>query len=400
MRHGHSTVIVVGGGGMGLATAWRLARRGVEVRVLEQFPFFHHRGSSHSEHRIIRRTYDDELYTRLMPHAYRLWEELEADTGQKLMYLCGGVEIGPESDPALAAIIRISRELDVPVEVMGPAEAGKRYPQFRLPAGFIAAFCPLNGFLAIDDCLRAQAGQARGCGALLQDEEPVLQIRPLAHGAEVHTTRAAYTCDKLVIAAGPYAKSLLAQVGLDVPYAIELNQSIWFKVDRPELYLPDRFPVFIVRHEKDPMGGMYGFPTFRNPGIKVAIHHSNHFIDVSRYDMLPREDTTRRVRDWVTEFIPGADGEVLKVQACLYDFPPDEHFVLSLHPRYPDIAMANMAGHGFKFAPLVGEIMAQLALSGRTEFDLTGLGVDRFFFPEAARRPALHVDFGRRTDIH
>jgi glycine/D-amino acid oxidase-like deaminating enzyme len=145
---------------------------------------------------------------------------------------------------------------------------------------------------------------------------------------------------------------------------------------------------------------MYGFPTFRNPGIKVAVHHSNHYIDVRQYDMLPREDTTRRVREWVTEFIPGADGEVLNVATCLYDFPPDEHFVLSLHPRYRDIAMANMAGHGYKFAPLVGEIMAQLALDGRTEYDLTGLGVDRFFSATAARRPALHVDVGRPADVH
>ena len=400
MRRGHSTVIVVGGGGMGLATAWRLAKRGIDVRVLEQFPFFHHRGSSHSEHRIIRRTYDDELYTRLMPHAYRLWEELQEDAGQKLLYLCGGIEIGPENDPALNAIVRISRELNVPIEVMRPADAARRYPQFRLPADFVVAFCPLNGFLAIDDCLRAQAELARMHGALLQDEEPVLQITPRAKGAEVRTERATYTCDKLVITAGPYARGLLRQVGLDVPYTIELNQSIWFKVDQPELYLPDRFPVFIVRHERDPMGGIYGFPTFRNPGIKVAVHHSNYYIDVSRYDMLPREDTTRRVRDWVTQFIPGAEGEVLNVQACLYDFPPDEHFVLSLHPHYPDIVMANMAGHGYKFAPLVGEIMAQLALEGRTEYDLTGLGVDRFFSAAAARRPALHVDFGRPADIH
>ena len=125
-----------------------------------------------------------------------------------------------------SAIIRISGELDVPVAVMQPVEAAQRYPQFRLRPDFILAFCPLNGFLAIDDCLRAQAALARAQGALLQDEEPVLGIEPLAHGAQVRTARAAYTCDKLVITAGPYAKSLLAQLGLDVPYTVELNQSI------------------------------------------------------------------------------------------------------------------------------------------------------------------------------
>src|SRR5215472_8309848 len=101
----HTTVIIVGGGGMGLSTVYRLAKGGHDVRVLEQFKFFHNRGSSHSEHRIIRRTYNDSLYSELMPHAYRLWDELEADSGQKLKYIVGGVEIGPDDDPTLLDII-------------------------------------------------------------------------------------------------------------------------------------------------------------------------------------------------------------------------------------------------------------------------------------------------------
>ena len=397
MNSTHSTVIVVGGGGMGLSTAWRLAKGGHNVRVLEQFKFFHNRGSSHTEHRIIRRTYNDDLYSRLMPHAYRLWHELEADSGKKLVNLVGGVEIGPDDDPTLLDIIRINRELNIPSEVWTPAEAAKKYPQFHLRPDWLMVYCPTNGFLAVDDCVRAHAEQAQRHGAILQDEETVLEIKPLAHGAEVRTTKATYTCDKLVLTAGPYVKNLLKQVGLDVPYTIELNQSNWFKVDVPEMYMPDRFPVFIVRHDRDPMGGMYGFPTFRNPGIKVSVHHSNIYIDAEQYDMKPRQETLDRVWDWMREFIPGAASDVLNMAACLYDFPPDEHFVLSLHPQYPDIAMANMAGHGYKFASLVGEIMAQLAIDGKTEYDLTGFGVDRFFSETAARRPAIHVDIQRPT---
>jgi sarcosine oxidase len=396
----HSTVIVIGGGGMGLATAWRLAKGGHNVRVLEQFSFFHNRGSSHTEHRIIRRTYNDDLYSRLMPHAYRLWRELEADSGQKLMYLVGGVDFGPEDDPTLNDIIRISRDLSVPLDVMTREEAQKRFPQFHLRPNFIMTYCPENGFLAIDDCLRAQAEQARKYGAILQDEEPVLEIKPLAHGAEVRTSKATYTCDRLVITAGPYVKNLMKQLGLDVPYTIELNQAHWFKTDRPELFTPDRFPIFIVRHDADGMGGMYGFPTFRHPGIKVSIHHSNQYINIEEYDMQPRRETAERVWNWVREFIPDASGELLDVGTCPYDFPPDEHFVLSLHPQYPDISMANMAGHGYKFASLVGEIMAQLALNGKSEYDLTGLGVDRFFSETAARRPAIHVDVLRPGTKH
>lgn len=395
MSDTHSTFLIIGGGGMGLATAWRLAKAGHNVRVLEQFKFLHIRGSSHTEHRILRRTYDDDLYTRLIPHAYRLWAELEADSGQELTYLNGGVDFGPENDKTLQNLIRVSREQNVPLDVMTPAEAHKRFPQFHLRPNYLMTYCPLNGFVAVDDAMRAKFEQARHYGAILQDEEPVLEIRPLEHGAEVRTAKATYTCDKLVITAGAYVKKLMKQLGLDVPYTIELNQAHWFKTYQPELFIPDKFPIFILRNDTESIGGMYGFPTFQRPGIKVSVHHSNVYIDADQYDMQPRLETTQRVWEFMKEFIPGASSAVLDVGTCLYDFPPDEHFVLSLHPDHPDISMANMAGHGYKFAPVIGEIMAQLALKGTTEFDLTGLSVDRFFSETAAHRPAIHVDVMR-----
>lgn len=292
-------------------------------------------------------------------------------------------------------MIRISAELNVPTEVWTPGEARKHYPQFHLRPDWIMAFCALNGFLAVDDCVRAHAEQAIKHGAIIQDEEPVLQIEPLEHGARVTTSKATYTCDKLVLTAGAYVKKLLKQLNLDVPYFIEVNQAQWFKTDKPELFMPDKFPVFIVRDDHEAIGGMYGFPTFRREGVKVGVHHSNRFIEVEDYDMTPSRETTERVWDFMREFIPDAALEVIDVGACLYDFPPDEHYVLSLHPQYPDISMANMAGHGYKVASLVGEIMAQLATRGTTDYDLTGLGVDRFFSETAARRPAIHVDILR-----
>jgi glycine/D-amino acid oxidase-like deaminating enzyme len=178
-------------------------------------------------------------------------------------------------------------------------------------------------------------------------------------------------------------------------YIIEQNQVHWFEVAHPEWFTADQFPVFILRDDRDAPSGMYGFPTFRNPGIKIAVNHSNHYIDVDNYDRMPHADTTEQVRKWVREFIPDTTGKILNINTCLYDFPPDEHFVIGLHPQYPDIAFANMAGHGYKFASLVGEILAQLAIEGRTSYDLTGLGLDRFFSDTAARRPAIHVDIGR-----
>lgn len=393
----HHKIIIIGGGGMGLAAAWRLAKRGEKPLVIEQFGLFHNRGSSHAEHRVIRRTYDDDLYARLIVHAYRLWEELEAESGQQLKYLYGGLEIGPQDDKTLNNIIRVCHETGIPIDVMTPAEAKGRFPQWHLRPDFLMVFCPLNGFLAIDDTMRAKAARALRYGAIINENEPVLEIRPQANGAKVRTAKATYTCDRLIITAGAYAKKLLRQVGLDVPYIIETNQVHWFKVDDGASFRPERFPIFIIRHDTDAIGGMYGFPLFRKPGIKVAVHHSNDFIDVENYTMQPNPKTAERVWDFVREFIPGAASEMVEMATCLYDFPPDEHFVIAMHPDYPHISMANMAGHGYKFASVVGEILAQFATDGKTEYDLTGLDVARFFSATAARRAPIHVDAARST---
>jgi sarcosine oxidase len=390
----HSTALIVGGGGMGLSAAWRLAKRGVQVRVLEQFPFLHTRGSSHTEHRIIRRTYNDDLYSRLMVGAYDYWAELEQDSGHKLMHLDGGVDFGPDNDHTLNDLIRVSGELGIPLDVMTAAEAKQRFPQFALPANYLMTFCPLNGFLAIDDCMRAKLDTARKFGAILQDNEPVLEIIPRDHGAEVRTATATYTCDKLIVTAGPYVNTLMKQMGLNFGYTIELNQAHWFKVKHPDQFMPGAFPIFIVRHDESSIGGMYGFPTFRNAGFKVSVHHSNNYLNIDEYDRQPRQNTTDRVTAFVREFIPDA-GELINVATCPYDFPADEHFTISLHPQHRDIAMANMAGHGYKFASVVGEILAELALDGKSRFDLTGFDVNRFFDPSVPRRPAIHVDVMR-----
>lgn len=392
----HSEVLIIGGGGMGLAAAWHVAKRGHNVRVIERFKFLHNRGSSHTEHRVIRRTYNDDIYSRLVVSAYQGWEELEQESGVKLLNLVGGLDWGPSDDHGLNDIIRVSAALNIPLEVMDANEANKRFPQFHLPDGFTMTLCKLNGFVAVDDAMKAKLDMARKHGAILQDEEQVLQIEPLEHGARVVTDKGTYTCDKLILTAGSYVNPLMQQIGLNFAYTTELNQVHWFAAKDPSLFTMERFPIFIVRWDVGYFNGAYGFPTYRRPGVKVAIHHSNVYIDPEQYDMTPNEGTRDRVTAFVREYMPGLDADsLIDMGTCLYDFPPDEHFVLSKHPQHPDISMANMAGHGYKFAPVVGEILADFAIQGETDYDLTGLGVDRFFNPEAPRRAPIHVDMLR-----
>jgi len=395
-RSEHSEVLIIGGGGMGLATAWQVAKRGHSVRVIERFRFLHNRGSSHTEHRVIRRTYNDDIYSRLVIGAYRGWEALEQDSGVKLLNLVGGIDFGPSDDHGLNDIIRVSAELNIPLDVMTADEANKRFPQFHLPPGFTMTYCPLNGFVAVDDAMKAKLDVARKLGAVLQDEERVTLIEPLAHGARVTTDKGVYTCDKLVLSAGSYVNPFMQQLGINFAYTVELNQVHWFAAKDPARFTMDKFPIFIVRWDVGHFNGAYGFPTFRHPGVKVAVHHSNVYLDPEAYDMTPNSGTRDRVTAFVREFMPLLDADnLLDMGTCLYDFPPDEHFVLSKHPQHPDICMANMAGHGYKFAPVVGEILADFAIDGETSYDLTGLSVNRFLDPNAPRREPIHVDMLR-----
>jgi len=373
MGSGGYGAIVLGLGGMGSAAAYHLARRGQRVLGLDAFERGHARGASHGRSRIIRQAYHEAPeYVPLVRRAYELWRELEAESGQPgLLNVVGGLLVGAPDGEIVAGAVRSAQLHGLPYEVLAPAETARRFPGFRLPDDLVAVLEPAAGFLRPEECVGAHLDLARRHGADLRHEEPALRWAADGAGVRVETARGAYTADRLVVAAGPWAGEVLADLRL--PLQVERIVNAHFEPERPAWFGPDRCPIFIF----DVQGGIYGVPALPGEGVKVGIHHGVPCTPATiRREVAPAEvDALRQALD---RFLPGAAGRLLWAFTCMYTNTPDRHFIIDRHPRHPQVAIAcGFSGHGYKFASVVGEILADLTLDGTTRHPIGFLSRQR-----------------------
>jgi sarcosine oxidase len=370
--------IVIGLGGMGTASAFHLSRRGQSVLGLEQHDFLHELGSSHGLTRIIRLAYHEHpSYVPLLRRSYELWHELEATAGEPLLITTGSLEGGPEDGPIFTGALEAAELHGLEHEVLDAAELRRRYPAF---AGFApdtrVVFQPDGGFLLAERTMLAHAKGAIAAGADLRFREPVRSWGPTAQGgARVVTDRGTYEADRLVITAGAWARTLVPRLErLAVPERQVLG---WFQPTRPELFEPDRFPVFVV---DVPEGSFYGFPVHDVPGLKLGrYHHLREPIDPDDPDRTARPDDEALLRDFATRYVPDGAGPTVMLKACIFTNSPDEHFIIDRLPDAPQVSVAaGFSGHGYKFCSVVGEIMADLAMRGETGHDIGLFRLDRF----------------------
>ena len=380
--HGHDDihdVIVVGLGAMGSAAAFHLARRGARVLGLDRFAPPHDRGSSHGRSRIIREAYfEDPLYVPLVRRAYELWEELEIATGAQIFRQTGGLMLGPRDGTVVAGALARARQHGLPVEELSAPEVARRFPGFRPTVDMVGVWEPRAGYLVPERAVAAHLALAARHGAELRTGESVLRWEAGGDRVEVATAGGAtYVARRLVLAAGAWMRDLLGPA-LDLPLVVERQVQHWFRPARDaELFAPERFPIFICEHA--PGRAWYGFPD-AGDGVKAALHHQGEpAADPSalRREVAPAE--VDAVRALLRTFLPAADGPRLESTVCMYTNTPDEHFVLDVHPAHPEVVVASpCSGHGFKFSSAIGELVADLATSGRTGFDLTPFRVSRF----------------------
>jgi sarcosine oxidase len=366
-------VVVVGVGGMGSAALYHLAGRGKRVLGLERFEVPHERGSSHGLTRIIRQAYfEHSSYVPLVLRAYELWRELEADAREQLLFVTGALEGGPR---IFEGAVRSSVEHGLPYEELDGAEAARRFPAFRLPPEIQLVLQRDGGFLLSERCIEAHVRGALARGAELRTRERVLEWLTGENGVRVRTDRAMVEAELLVLTAGAYSQEVARlPAGLVVPQRQVLA---WFEPLRPDLFAPDRFPVFNVALEE---GHLYGFPVHGVPGFKVGFY--DHAGATGDPDSIPRDvspEDEAPHRRFVERYFPDGAGRTLDVKACLFELSPDEHFVIDRHPE-TELAVlgAGFSGHGFKFCSVVGEILADLALEGQTSHDIGFLRLDRF----------------------
>ncbi len=369
------TYIVLGLGGFGAGAAYWLARRaGGEVLGLEQFQIGHTRGSSQDHSRIIRLSYHTPAYVRLAGQAYQAWATLEEETGEKLILKTGGLDFAPR-----ASAIDMSPYSDsmhacgVPFEELDAAEIMHRWPQFRLSDDIHGLYQAESGIAPAANCNAAHLRLAREHGAMLIERAPVTAIRDLGSEVEVVAGNTPYRCSKLVITAGAWSNQALAHFGLKLPLTITQEQVTYFASPRPADFAPERFPIWIWLD----VPCFYGFPAYGEPGPKAAEDVGGEEATPETRNFEADPAALQRVRDFLARYIPGALGPEIYTRTCLYTLPPDRDFVIDALPGHANCFIAVDAAHGFKFASLIGKILSELAVDGRSESDLQAFRFDR-----------------------
>lgn len=371
-------VIVVGLGAMGSATAYHLAKRGRRVLGLEAFAPLHRNGSSHGRTRGIREAYGESpAYVPLVQRAYALWRELEAESGQPLLTITGGVSVAAGDGVghhANGGQYESAARYGLRIETLTADELMARYPGVRVPQGYHAVYDPHTGFLRPEACVATHLDLAARHGATLRYEEPVRGWAADGDGVRVETDRGTYRADRLAVLAGPWAGRLLADLGL--PLEVRRMYNVYFEPTRPELYGADRFPVWGLGV---PEGSYYGVPYLPGDGFKIGRHDAGEPCtpETARREVSAADIAA--LREVVETYLPGAVGPVRETATCLYTMTPDGDFIIDRHPTHPQVAYASpCSGHGFKFSAAIGEIMADMATDGAARLPIGFLSASRF----------------------
>jgi sarcosine oxidase len=375
---------------MGSAAAYHLSRRGLRVLGLERFDIGHAMGSSHGVTRIIRLAYfEHPSYVPLLRRAYELWRELERGFGEQLLHITGGIDAGPPGGTCFEGS-KLSCELhELSHELLDAPTVNRRFPGYNLPADLLAVYQPEAGFLASERAVIAHVVAAQELGADIRAREKVLGWEPVHDGVQVETERGRYAAERLVICAGAWAGALVPELEL---LAVPERQVLaWLQPTEPALFSPNRFPVFVM---EVPEGIFYGLPVFAIPGFKFGrFHHLGEVTSAERVDRDPNESDEAVLRDFASRYFPSGAGSTMALKVCLFTNSPDEHFIVDLHPTYPQVVLAaGFSGHGYKFCSVIGEILADLALRGDTRHDIGLFALSRF----GSSQPRAGGDHSRR----
>ena len=368
--------IVIGVGGMGSAAVYHLARRGLKVLGLEQYDIPNELGSSHGHSRMIRYTLQEHpSYVPLVRRAYELWHELENLARERLLVITGSVRAGPPDSRFFQGAKEACDVHDIPYEILTGTELNKRFPGYRFPEEVASVYQADGGFLIPERCIVNHVRAAEEAGAEVHSQETVLDWQPQGEGVTVRTDRDSYSAGRLVVTAGAWAAKLAPQVAR---YTAPERQVLgWFQPERPELFRPETFPVFGIWTEE---GRYYGFPSYSVPGFKIGrAHHLQQQGDPDLMDREVHAEDEDILRQFTSRYFPLAAGPVLESKTCIFTNTPDEHFMIDVLPSLPQVSVAaGFSGHGFKFASVIGEIMADLAQHGETGHDISLFRLDRF----------------------
>ncbi|MBI4558247.1 MAG: N-methyl-L-tryptophan oxidase [Candidatus Hydrogenedentes bacterium] len=361
---------------MGSAALYHLAKRGARICGVERLGVAHDRGSSHGSLRMIRKAYFEHPdYIPLVERAYELWRALEVESGKSLLTECGLLLSGRPDFTLIRGLEECYGQHDLPHERLTAGEAMRRYPQFRLPEDHAAFWDPVGGYLRVEECVATHLALAQLHGADVLAHEDVLSWSSADDLVTVTTDQRTLQAKCLVLTAGAWMGAVFAE--LRAPFRVLRKVQLWYDSPNRARYEAGAFPGFYVDTD---YGGFYGFPAVDETGMKIAEHTGGE--EVSNPDELDRglhSQDEAKILKFLGETFLGMQPRRTKFSACMYSMSADGNFIVDRHARFANVVLAGgFSGHGFKFASVIGEILTDLALEGRTRHPVEFLGLSRF----------------------
>ncbi|WP_044233623.1 N-methyl-L-tryptophan oxidase [Haliscomenobacter hydrossis] len=381
-------VIVLGVGSMGASACFHLANRGLKVLGIEQFDIPHDQGSHAGQSRIIRKAYFEHPdYVPLLERAYQNWHDLEALTGTQIYHETGLLYCGPPENDMMQGVKLSAKTYAVPLNMLSQEQHQAQFPQIAIPAHYEGLLEPAAGFIPPERAILLYTNQAIRQGAVIQTQEKVLSWHKHPGGdITVISEKGRYRAAKLVITAGPWAGHFMPQLAPKLQVTRQVLA--WVIPKNPQRFELGQLPCWMIVDEVNP-GILYGFPImpvgqFNGPiGFKAGYHVPGQTTDPNQVNRGVSSAEAQMIIEALQRFFPEGYRSTHVLKTCLYTYTPDENFIIDFLPEFDQkVAIAaGFSGHGFKFASVVGEILADLTIDGKTALPIGFLNADRYVRP-------------------
>ncbi|KAK6185372.1 hypothetical protein SNE40_007622 [Patella caerulea] len=376
----HFEYIVVGCGGIGSAAVYWLAKRAkADVLGIEQFELGHHNGGSQDHSRIIRLTYHDDRYTKIARETFQAWHEVEKESGVQLVYKSGGLNMSRrgEADLIMENYAKAMDDQNIKYERLDSEALMKKFPQFEVDKDVISLYQPDAGLVdaALANSVHLQL--ARGYGASILANAPVIRVCRNDNGQiTVQTTKGTFTCRRLVVAAGAWINQVLGSVGVHIPVTVTQEQVTYMGTPYIKEFTKDKFPIFVYH---TPSHDFYQIPVHGNAATKIGADACGEVVTACTRTFTPDAALEKQSIDFMASIAPKFIGPVVQTKTCLYTMTPDRHYVIDKcdHVGFSDIVFCCGAGHAYKFACLLGKILSEMAIDGKTQYDIAGFTKNR-----------------------
>ncbi|XP_033110519.1 monomeric sarcosine oxidase-like [Anneissia japonica] len=388
----HYDYIVVGCGGVGSATIYWLAKNGGDVLGIEQYNLGHDHGGSQDHSRIIRLSYSDDFYTALAKGAYTAWQELERESGVQVLYKTGSVNLAYKGSLGESLLNIYARSMDrqnVPYEKWSGEVLRQNYPQWTVGSDIASIYQADGGLVDAAQGNSTHVQMARKHGATILTDLSVTRLSRIAPDhMMVHTTGGVFHCKRVIVCAGAWINSILGSVGVHIPVKVTQEQVTYYGTPHVKEFTKERFPVFMFHEGKY---DVYGLPMHGNTGSKIGIDARGKVVTASTRTYQPNAEVEQEQNEFLSKYIPKALGPKMYTKTCLYTMTLDRHFVVDTcaSTGHPEVIVCCGAGHAYKFASVLGQILSDLAMKGKTTFDITQFTMDRRAIKDPLFKPNL-----------